>query len=189
MLDSPTSGPTAPAEPVDDDARDRSAAAAPLGAVRAVVRQLDRACSAATTSTASWEALVVALRACADELARQDAAAWRLAVGSAVPLGHWVAGEWATRLRDALVDDGFTRRCAVQAVEVVAVHLQRTCPAAVVTPSSSGASSAPGVPGAVGPLSAYPVLQRLRSQLSPDTEGAPAASVQALLAQVAALRA
>lgn len=188
MLDSPTSGPTTPAEPVDDDARDRSAAAAPLGAVRAVVRQLDRACSADVTGTASWEALVVALRACADELAHQDAAAWRLAVGSAVPLEHWVAGEWASRLRDALVHDGFTRRGAVQAVEVVAVHLQRTCPAAAVTPSGSGASSASEVPGAVGPLSAYPVLQRLRSQLSADAEGAPAAPAGALLEQVAALR-
>ncbi|TNM70232.1 hypothetical protein FHN55_00640 [Streptomyces sp. NP160] len=174
MLDRSTGDPTDPGRPrEDDDARDREAAAAPLEAVRALVAELDRARPAG--ARASWQELVTALQARAAGLARSRSATWRLATGSAVPLEHWTAGAWASQLRAALVADGFARRAADQAVAVVALDLRSTCPATT-------ADEEPG------PLEAYPVLSRLRAQLSAEAEE-PAASAGGLVTRVAALRA
>ncbi|MBC3761212.1 hypothetical protein ACUN7V_16915 [Quadrisphaera oryzae] len=202
MLDSPTGGPAPSAgSPQDDDERDEVAAAAPLDAVRAVVGELDRACDGPDGGpdagadggpdggAARWEALVVALQRTAAEVARRDAVAWRLAAGSGVPLEHWLRGAWAARLRCALLADGFGRAGADQALGVVAVHLARTCPS-----TGPGTQQGSGGPADAAVLPAYPVLSRLRQQLSADASDVGGAldaaepATGALLARVAALR-
>lgn len=182
MLVSPPGGPAGPPEDPEDDAADRLAAAAPADAVKAVVAALDRAsdgaCDAGDPARAvrGWEELVRSLQVAASELAARDTAVWRTAVGSAVPLEHWLSGTWAPRLREALLADGFTPVAAERALRVVAVQLQCTCPLG------------DGAPAGGGPLTAYPVLSRLRPRLSQEAPDDAAASADALLARLVALR-